>query len=419
MNSFSGPIINKVRGGLGRTSDSGVAIGLICGGVATDELPLDTIARITSLTDAVLLEINDSYDANNKVLVYNTLKRIYLYAPEAIVYLVLKTGNTALDTLDVDIPSLVLHEDTNREITIVGAVLNPATGYTPSYTTGLDAKVLTAIDEAQAACVALYNQGIFIDNVMLDGCLQSGATLTDLPNLRAKASEYVSVVISQDPALTALDAQFARSADVGSALGMMAIRKVSECLGSADIANKPASKKGTVTYPLTVGTQYYATAQITSGKKFTELSETEKTALDTKGYIYAGRYEGMVGYFLSDSHTCILATDDYAFIEDNRVWNKAARLVREALLPNMKGQVEVDPTTGFLSPSFVKYMEGLAQRKLAAMTRNGEISGEPTVSIPTNQNIVSTGKVSLSVTYARQGILRILEADVYAINPAA
>lgn len=419
MNSFSGPIINKIRGGLGRTSDSGVAIGLIGGGVATGELPLNTIAKITSLADAELLEINAAYDATNLVLVYNTLKRIFLYAPEAIVYLVLKAGNTALDTLDVDIPSLVLHEDTNREITLIAGVLNPAAGYTPTYTTGLDAKILTAIDDAQTACVALYDQGIFIDNVMLDGRLSEAATLTALPNLRGKASEYVSVVIAQDPALSSLDAAFARSSDVGSAVGMLCARRVSECLGSADIAGKPSSKRGTATYPLTVGSQYYATAQITSGKKFSELTETEKESLDTLGYIYAGRYEGMPGYFFSDSHTCILATDDYAFIEDNRVWNKAARLVREALLPTMKGQVEVDPTTGFLSPTFVKYMEGLARRKLAVMSRNAEISGTPTVTIPTDQNIVSTGKVSLSVTYARQGILRVLEADVYAINPSA
>jgi hypothetical protein len=420
MHSFSGPQINKVRGGLGRTAAATITAVIIAGGVATDDLALETPVKISEPKELEAYGINAAYDANNKLQVHRAVSNFFLYAPEAQVYLYLvpRSGATnALQGLDTHLEAVMLNEATERSITMAGVILNPLEAYTPTYTNGLDAHVLTAINHAQDVAETLRAQGIYLDNVLLDGRLADNATLAGLPNLRGLNSEYASVVCFNDPLVAALEPVWAKTADVGSALGMLAVRKVSECLGSVDLATKPEGAEGVGSYPLTKGTRY-TSAAITSGKLFSELSATELQALDNKGYIYAGRFEGFAGTYISDSHTCTLATDDYGYIEDNRVWNKASRLAREAMIPFTRGEVEVNPDNGQLSPTFVKYMESQVLRKLSVMSQNSEISGEPIVRIPLNQDIVATGQVSLSLQYVRKGILRKTVVNVFAINPA-
>lgn len=420
MNSFSGPQINKVRGGLGRTTTAKITAVIIAGGVATDELALYTPIKLSDPKELEAYGINAAYDANNKVQVYRAVSNFFLYAPEAqlFLYIVPRTGTSnALSGLSTHLTNVILAEATERSITLAGVILNPQADYSPTYTNGLDSQVLTAIEQAQDVAVSLRAQGIYLDCVLLDGRLDDNAVLTALPNLRGLNSEYASVVCFNDPMVASLEPMWAKTADVGSALGMLAVRKVSECLGSVDLATKPEGAEGIGSYPLTKGTRY-TTAGLTSGKKFSALSETEKEALDNKGYIYAGRFEGFAGVYISDSHTCTLATDDYGYIEDNRVWNKAARLAREAMIPFTRGEVEVNPANGQLSPTFVKYMESQVLRKLNVMNQNNEISGLPIVRIPLNQNIVATSQVSLSLQYVRRGILRRTIVNVFAINPA-
>jgi hypothetical protein len=429
VSEFKGPDITKTRGGLGRTSDvnEDKIFGLVCGGVTTDEYPaLGTIKKLTQLSDAEDLGFNAAYDVNNEVLVYNTIKRFFEYDPDGVLYIMLVGQGTSLEnmcdkTLD-NIFKLVTDEFTERKIKYVGAMLNPLMNgegseenYEPTYTTGIDADVIAAIPKAQALIEELKTMGIFLDGITLEGRLDPVMSTSTLYDLRALTNDGVSVVVAQDPAIAALHASFANSADVGSALGMRCVRKVSESLGSADIANKPERFKGTETYPLTrVATSLWLSANLSSGKKFSQLTETDKSNLAAKGYIYAGKYEGMDGFFFNDGHNCIAATDDYAYQEDN-----AARGARRALLPIMKGEIEVDPATGFLPPSQIAYYQAKAAKEINKMAKSNEISGEARITIVPNQDVVGTGKVVMSIGYVRRGILRKLEASIGAINPAA
>lgn len=426
MSEFRGPEISKSRNGLGRRTPSADSIfGLVAGGVVTaGYTALGSIVNLESVNDAETLGFNASYDSNNGILVYHHIVRFFHYNPNGTLYLMLVAQGTTMtaicDTANTHLKKLLTADETNREIKYAGVVLNPDMAtYVATYTSHLDADVATAIPKADELLKELYGQGIFVDGVMLEGRLDPTTTITNLYDLRALTNENVSVCIAADTAVRESDTDYAAYADIGSALGMLSVRKVSENIGSVDIANKPTAFRGQETYPLTsTARQYFLNASLSSGKKYSELTEAEKASLQSKGYIYAGKYEGLDGFFFNDSHTAIVSSDDYAYIEDNRVWGKAARLVRQALLPVMKGEVEIDPNTGFLPASQISYYEQKAQSRLRQMSADGEISGEATIIIEPNQDVVATGKITLQVQYVRRGILRKLEAEVGAINPA-
>ena len=425
-NPFKGPELSKKRGGLGRRNPTKDAIkGFVCGGIAVSgKIALGDIKKLESLDDAIALGLTASYDATNKILVYRHIKNFFQYNPSGTLYIMLVaqgiTYAQICDKANQYLYKLIKDESVAREVNYAGVVLNPAIGYTPAYTTGLDADALAAAAKVQELCMDLLTQGIYFRGVLIEGRLQSAAAISTLPDLRALTYEYASICVHQDPAIAALDADYARHADVGSALGMLSVRKVSECLGSVDVVNKPEAAKGTETYSLTNAAQEtYLSAGLSNGKLFNALSDTEKSSLDTKGYIYAGKYEGLDGFYFNDSHTCIELVDDYAYIEDNAVWSKAATLCRQALLPVMKGEVEIDPATGFLPPSQIASYQARAKKKVGQMTIANEISGDPIIIIEPNQDVVGSGEIKMALAYVRKGILRKLSGTVGAINPAA
>lgn len=422
MNEFSGPLISKPRGRLGRRTPSTDSVfGLVVGGVAVAGLlAFGQVVKLIQPEDAEAVGLNAAYDANNAVLVYHHIKRYFHYNPDGTLYVVVVPQATSLTAICGPagaLRQLLVDDATAGEIRKVGVALNPAAApVAGDFTTGLLTDVLTAVPQAQALVTALAAAAIYVDNVLLGGILSSTASPATLPNLRALASDGVSVCVARDPGVTAPQPY----AEIGSALGMLSVRKVSECLGSVDVVRKPETARGTETYPLTnVAKGYFLGAALSNGALFASLSDADKAALKAKGYIFAGRFQGFDGVFFNDSHTCIAASDDYAYIEDNGVWNKATRLLRQALLPLLRGQVEVDSRTGFLTGGQVGYFESKGARSVRAMAADGEISGDPLIRIAPTQDVVGTGTVKMTLNYVRRGILRQLEAEVAAINPAA
>ena len=422
MHEFSGPQTSKPRGRLGRRNPSADSVlGLVVGGVAVAGLlALGQIVKLIQPEDAEAVGINAAYDANNSVLVYHHIKRYFHYNPDGTLYVKVVARATSLASIcgpSGDLYQLLTADATQGEIRKAGVALNqvavPAAG---DFTTGLLTDVLTAVPLAQALVDALAMEALYIDNVMLPGILSATASPATLPSLRALASENVSVCIARDPAVVSAQPY----AEIGAALGMLSVRKVSECLGSVDVDRKPDTARGTDTYPLTsTANGYFLGAALSNGAAFGVLSAADKIALKTKGYIYAGRFAGFDGVYFNDSHTCTEAASDYAYIEDNGVWNKATRYLRQALLPLLRGQVEVDSRTGFLTGGQIGYYESKGAKGVRQMAADREISGEPTIRIEPNQDVVGTGTVKMALNYVRQGVLRELDAEVAAINPAA
>lgn len=422
---FQGPILTKKRGGLSRRNPSDDAIfGFVCGGVTTAQYTtLGEIVELKQAADADAFGINAAYDANNGILVRHHIDRFFHYNPDGTLYLKIVAQGTTMaqmcDYANSHVLDLFTNETIFGKVKHAGVVLNPDTGtYSPVYANGLDPDVEAAIAKAQELIDHLRTEyKLYKSGVLIEGRMEPSATLASLGDLSAKASDLVSVVVASDPATQDSDAAYANYADVGSALGMLSVRKVSESLGSLIIANVPEAKQGPgETYPLTDEAQgYWLSAALSNGTKISTLAPSALDVLRAKRYIFVGKYAGQAGYFFNDSHSCVEFADDYAYIEDNRIWAKAATLVRAALLPVMKSEVQVDPESGNIAPSQIQYYQQRAKNALSGMLADQEIAGEPVIIIDPDQNVASTGRIDMALSYVRNGILRELNGSIAAV----
>lgn len=503
VDPFKGPQTVAIDGGLGRRAAStDKVMALICGGVATNDVALGDIIKIIQPEDLDALGINAAYDANNGILVRHHVEEFFTYAPNGTLYLMLVAQtNSMTDMVDQAndlLKTLLLSEDTNREIKCVGVALNPVmtspitavtidtpgsgyqagdtitvtggggqdfeaevatvggggeiqtisindngTGYfaqptavnitgsgtgaaftftlgnrySPTLTGGIDNDVNTAIPKAQALVEWLKTEHqLEVDNVLLEGRELNG-TIADLNDLRTLDAENVSVVIAQDPAIASTDQAYAKYAAVGAALGMITVRQVNENLASVAINNPPQAFIGNESYPLTrTASSRWLTAALSSGALVSTLTSTDRKALNEKGWIFAGKFQGYNGIYFSDSPTAKPLSSDYAYIENVRTWNKASRNVRAALIPKMKGNIGVDADTGQIDGDTIKSWQALAQRRIDQMITDGELSAG-TVTIDPAQDVLATSEVVVTVDITPNGVARNIVANIGFTNP--
>jgi hypothetical protein len=367
--SFDGVLANKLNGGLGRRSANEDNIMILVVGMALTgtSVVLYEPKRLIQLEDAEALGIDSSYDANENAMVHNDIREFFEYCPDGELYLMpVAEGLT---------PTALC--DSNDFIAAVRSVpVAKSIGISNTLNDVTDTH--TFVDAVQKFVNDFSEEHRYIDAVILEGKGEVGVItpIANYPDLRAKNAPNVSVSIVQDPKVAIIGAANAKRASIGSILGMIGVRQVNENIGAVDILNKPTGKKGNQDYPLTVlGTGHFASAQLSDGRPFAELSSAERKTLTASGYIYAGGFAGYGGVFLNGSPTCVDIANDYAYIENNRVWNKAMRIIRETLIPKVRGIVKKDATTGFIRSTTISDWQSRLNKALEIMIVDNEISG--------------------------------------------
>ena len=382
---FTGVNISRTNnfGGATNIADN-VGLLIIGGAVATSQLALHTAAGLLSVSDAVDKGIDPAYDDTNSILAYHQIDEFFRVAPEAKLYIVLDDGNMTAEQLKA-----IFKE--NQDISFAGMVRNSATA--PADFAAFAGNYQNVLNDLRA-------EGRFISSFIVEAAEFDAAKLISAyADMRALNAPQISVVLSQDPVIRGLKTAYETYAAVGTALGSIAVRKVNENIGSVDIEVKPRQYKGTQDYTLTnAGRQRWMGAVLQSGKNANELTATEIAALNTKGYLFVAAFNGYPGYFWNDSHAAVTATSDYARIENNRVFDKAALLIRKALLPKVKSNIAKDPQTGFIDSATATELEALAEKKLGQMVADKECSGvgvyiNPEQSLTTGTPLVVQTKV--------------------------
>lgn len=431
---FKGPQINKLGGNLGgRSVNTDKTYGLIVPGVAVaGKLALGDIIELLQPSDADAYGLTAAYDAANKVLIRYHIEEFFQYCPDGDLFVMLvPQGSKLKDICDHTalmapgsedyssgpgaLVALMTDENTRREIKKVGVVLNPANGYVSVLENGLDKDVLDAIPTAQATADYLKTQFIYLDNVMIEGRELNG-TIADMKDLRTLSAPNVSVVIAADPAIRALDAAYTKYAAVGTALGGLAIRKVSECLGSVAIVNPPDYAKAYEYFSISnPGAGKWLTAMLSSGQKFASLSAADQKSLTDKGYVYIGSFADYPGLYFNGSPTCIAQSDDYSYIERNAVWDKAARYIRQALIPKIRAKYKKNPTTGYATATTIANWQKAVEKKLELMVNDDELSA-PGVYIDPAQAPNQDTPLQVQVELVMDGILMEINVNLSLAN---
>ncbi|MCH5214988.1 MAG: DUF2586 family protein [Muribaculaceae bacterium] len=127
--------------------------------------------------------------------------------------------------------------------------------------------------------------------------------------------------------------------------------------------------------------------------------------LDTARYLFFVTKTGQAGSYMNDSHTMDAAISDYWSIESVRTMDKGVRGVRAYIIPELGGNVYVDPETGKLASYTVSYLETVANHAFEDMEKAGELSGYR-VEIDPEQDVLSTSTVEFVIKKVAVGVMR-------------
>ncbi len=400
MSVFDGVTVNRLNGGLGRRnpSDDGVVLLVVHNAVAASGLAVNTVRKVLSVAEAEGIGVDASYDDTNDILAHYHISEFFRINPDGTLYVILANSSFTTAMLKSAIRE-------NTDIRAIGIARNDATpvGNFSTYVGGYQ----TLVDE-------LVSEHIRIDAVFLEG---NEIELEDNPisgydDLRQLNARNVSVVCFQDLMIRSIKAEYEGHAAIGTVLGSFSVRSVNENLGSVDIARKPSRYRGNATFSLTdLGTGRLLSVCLQNGQNVSDLDRNTQKSLDEKGYLFAGSYSGLAGVYLSNAPTCVELADDFAYVENNRVFNKAARLIRTALLPRVKGNLLKNPDTGFLRDTAVKELEQLARKALQTMESAGECSGVD-VYINPEQTINQTTPLVVKAQILANDILFDISVDL-------
>lgn len=184
---------------------------------------------------------------------------------------------------------------------------------------------------------------------------------------------------------------------LGAILGAVSKAKVNECIGWVEKFPMNAVELDVPAFA--------------NGDLVKSLTQSTIDAVDAKGYIFLLKYDSDGQVYINDSHTAVVISNDYAYIESNRTMDKAIRQVRSALLPQLNGPVLVDPQTGQLAPEYVTNIENLGDSALEQMERDGELSGFKTFVDP-DQDVLSTSIVEVAVVNVPIGVSRRFNVSI-------
>ena len=272
----------------------------------------------------------------------------------------------------------------------VGVLKDPAGVYATADLTALDT-VCKANDAVYKPLSALYAAD-------LSGTVDI-STLADLSTLSAnKASDVIAqdgggqgnyLWLTTGKSITSL----------GTLLGTVSLAKVSENIGWVGQFN------------ISDGTECEVLA-FANGQKFTDsaISDSLLESLNAKRHIFLRKFVGVSGSYWNDSHTAIVVSSDYAYIEGNRTIDKAIRGLYAGLLPSLNSPIQLN-SDGTLSETTTAYLESQANVSLDDMVRNGELSAKLVVINPA-QNVLSTSKIIVAVTLVANGVARYITVPI-------
>lgn len=384
--------IFKGRGGLGRQqpTDDGISA-LITQGVAiAGKLALGTVYELRSLAAAEAIGITAT--STNFAKTHRHIKEFYRQSPGAVLLFMAVARTVSMtDVCDRALAggAKTLLSNANGRVKQLAVALNPAAGYTPVTTGGLDADVLSAIPKAQALAAEEFTQHRPVVVVLAGHGLQAdGLTGFDL---RTQGSELVSVVVGTDAALPTEPA-------IGTLLGTISAASVHENVGWVGKFNL-------------AGDGAFVNAGLSNGKTLAQLLPGELASLHERGFLFAMQHAGADGFYWNDSSTCTALESDYAYLENVRTINKAAIIARRALLPSLKGPLPLT-AAGELRPEVVGTLESQVKTAIeAGMLRADEISACD-VYIDPAQNVASTSVLEVKLAIIAVATGRQLEVTV-------
>ncbi len=282
------------------------------------------------------------------------------------------------------------------------------------FNTQLQSDVLAAANlyEGQARQVLVYNPfrtfatstlgalsalrttlfGQQTDGLMIYGGGYSGA-LSAQANLRALTYPGVSAVLGQSG--TGVGFEYSKTQQ-------QVILSAGACLG--DISTRVSGSIAEGTNNVSDGAECEK-AYFFDGTDYKTISQSLANQLHDYGWIYLKKFVGgYTGTYWNSGNCAVSTSSDYAYIEDNKTFDKAKRGIYLSCIPllNRKNQVKAD---GTLADSAIAAYEEAARIPLNQMVREEDLSNF-SVSVSRTAVVATTGIVPITVSMVQQSIGR-------------
>lgn len=258
-------------------------------------------------------------------------------------------------------------------------------------------------------------------NILLNAPIANQAVIDykKLPDINNAEAPKVSVLIGQ-PATDAVHAlqlavnnvtetgSYAIVGNIGAALACLSIAPANESIAHVASFNLAAAM---TTAELGFGDltqsskKWGDTVSWTNIKSIGYLKRNQY--LHQKGYIFLTNYDGLENsIFFSSDQT--LTSGDYRTIARCRVMHKSRRVVRQALLPYVNNDVEIDTTTGYMSASAITayqntVISALDSNMVEPGTTKPQISGRACV-IDATQKILENDELKITYSLVPRGV---------------
>ena len=376
-------------------------VGLVATGtpVAADGgLQLATAYVLRKLEDLVALGVT-SGEADANAFLYRHVKEFYDEAGAGAELWLMCFPNTVLPSALVNqtqeyAKKLLLAAQ--GRIRAMAVAFNPAGGYSPTITNGLDSDVPAAMLNAQGlaewATDTLFAP-LFI--VLEARGFAGGATaLTDLATMN-----YNRVGVLLGDTLSG-----STGAAVGLLLGRVAKVPVQRHIGRVGD-----------------GALKILTAFV--GSQPAELADV--TTIHDRGYITFRTFTGKSGYFFADDSLATAVADDYRSIARRRTIDKAYRIAYQSLIEMVNSELALTDA-GELAPATAKSWEAEVEAAIITqMTAEGNLGNDPTnpnddgvqCFIDYAQNVAATSKVEVSLKVKPYGYAKYIDVKLgFLIN---
>lgn len=367
---------NVPQGGLGRVADGEDHVSaLLFDGVAAPGA-FGTGVKLKSFVDIEQVKAAGITEGDaNYGFAYYQASEFFRLAPGATLWLCFSI------TFPTDLEGQGL---TGGKVKQIGVFFDDFADISATYQAGA-----TALDAAHAPVVIIA--GHYSDNV-LDLATVADQALNSAPN--------VSVLLAGDG--NGLGKALA------TALGKVMVPAVGAVLGATSKASVHESIAWVEQYNLSDGSEL-ETIRLADGTE--SPTEAALEPLNTKRYLVLRKHTGIGGTYLNDNHTCIAATNDFAYQNLNRVMNKAKRLIRAKLLPQLNSPLTVDGDTGKLAASSAKSFENQVAQALNPMSAAQEVS-DFGVYVNPDQNVLQTSTLTIQVKIVPRGIARNIVVNI-------
>lgn len=266
-------------------------------------------------------------------------------------------------------------------------------GYTPTVTAGMDSDVLVAANLAQILAVNYTNSKYVPFFVLLEGYNFNGNVI-ELEDLTARNYNRVAVMLGDTEIRTGTPSS------LGSAIGILAGRLAKNQVH----VNVGKVRDGALS-------NLYAYLLDTPAENF------DVETLHNKGFITFRVHVGKSGYFFTDDPTASDPTDDYHYLTNRRVIDKAFRIVYVTMVNYLLSDITLAPD-GTIDPRFAKAVEGDLETSIAnQMTANDELSALEDDKndkgvrcfVDPAQNVAATSRLNVSVKVRPHGYARWIE----------